>query len=61
MNTLQSKSGIIRKNQMMKYTVIQLAVNSLLSRSVKMRILNFYEPIPYITKGILPNEKRAQE
>jgi len=61
MDTLQGKTGIKQEKQIKKYTVIQLFINSMRTKSVRKRFLNFYSPVQFQTNGSKPNEtKRVQ-
>jgi hypothetical protein len=55
MNIFQAKTGLRLHKQVKKYTVIQLFINSMRSRSVRKRFLNFYSPVP------LQNEDKQNE
>lgn len=55
MNIFQAKTGLRLHKQVKKYTVIQLFINSMRTRSVRKRLLNFYSPVP------LQNEDKQNE
>jgi hypothetical protein len=55
MNIFQAKTGLRLHKQVKKYTVIQLFINSMRTRSVRKRFLNFYSPVP------LQNEDKQNE
>jgi hypothetical protein len=61
MNLLQRETGIKTGNLVKKHTVIQLVINSLHTRPVRKRFLNFYRPVRPLTTESKPNEtKRVQ-
>lgn len=58
MNSLQVNPGIKRKKQVMKYSVILFVVNSMHTKSVKKRFLNFYKSIRPVKNGSQTNESK---
>lgn len=58
MNSLQDKTGVKRIKQIKKYTVIQFIINSMRTRSVRKRFLNFYSPVLPRTDEPKPNEAK---
>jgi len=55
MNIFQAKTGLRLHKQVKKYMVLQLFINSMRTRSVRKRFLNFYSPVP------LQNEDKQNE
>ncbi len=61
MKRLIGKVGITQAKPMKRYSIIILVINSLHTRAVKKRFLNFYNPILPDVNGIRPNETRISE
>lgn len=55
MNIFQAKTGLRLHKQVKKYMILQLFINSMRTRSVRKRFLNFYSPVP------LQNEDKQNE
>lgn len=55
MNIFQAKTGLRLHKQVKNYMVLQLFINSMRTRSVRKRFLNFYSPVP------LQNEDKQNE
>lgn len=58
MNIFQAKTGLRLHKQVKKYTVIQLFVNSMRSRSVRKRSLNFYSLVRPLQNEDKQNETK---
>jgi hypothetical protein len=59
MKTFQTKTGIKSNRQLKRYMVIQLFVNSLRTRPVRKRFINFYCPVQQLTIETKPNAKQV--